>query len=160
MIYPSPFQRTAFIAEFDRIADRTIAPRRAARFLARLGARPLDRRLISGADPASSTLLAARACRLTSYAHREALADSLGGLLHYAAHPDHRAWVIPNHRGVERHADELRDFAAMLRSGVPLYARGIAMLGRLLSDGSGPVYVGPPEMLARGLGEVRAALAN
>src|SRR5581483_7406838 len=103
-------------------------------------------------------VLAARACQLTSKAHRESLADSLGRLLQNAAHPDHRAWVMPNRRAIERQAEELRSFATVLRSGSPLYARGLAMLGRLLADGTGPVYAGPPEMLARRLGEVRAAL--
>src|SRR5689334_8700415 len=149
MLHAASSNLAPFVANFDRVANRTISPRWTARVLARLGARSLDRRLIAGADPAGSTLLAARACRLTSYAHREGLADSLGRLLQNAAHPDHRVAVMPNRRAIERQADELRSYARLLRSGSPLYARGIAMLGRLLADGTGPVYVGPPEMLAR-----------
>jgi hypothetical protein len=158
MLYASPFTPSPFVASFDRLVARTICPGWTARVLARLGARPLDRRLIAGADPTGSPVLAARACRLTSSANRESLADSLGRLLQNATNPDHRVWAMPNRVAVERQADELRSFASLLRSGSPLYARGIAMLGRLLSDGTGPVYVGPPEMLARRLGEVRLAL--
>ncbi len=158
MLHAAPSNLAPFAANYDRIADRTICPRWTKRVLARLGARLLDRRLIAGDDPARSPLLAARACRLTSDAHRESLADSVGLLLQTTANADHRVWVMPNRRAIERQADELRYFARLLRSGSPLYASGIAMLGRLLSDGTGPVYVGPPEMLARRLGEVRAAL--
>jgi len=158
MLHASPFQPTPFIANLDRIAERTISPRWTARMLARLGARWVDRRLIAGADPASSTLLAARACQLTSDTYRENLADSVALLLRNAADPEHRAWVIANRRAIDRQVGELRGFAELLRSGSPLYVRGIAMLGRLLSDGTGPVYVGPPEILARRLGEVRVAL--
>jgi hypothetical protein len=161
MLHAAPTNVAPSVTNFDRIADRTICPRWTARTLARLGAGPLDRKLIAGADPAGSTLLAARACRLTSSAHRESLADSLDRLLQGATHPDHPAWrVMPSRTAVERQADELRSFASLLRSGSPLYAGGIAMLGRLLSDGTGPVYVGPSEMLARRLGEVRTALSG
>lgn len=168
MLQAAPSGLAQFAAAYDRIADRTIEPRWPARALARLGARLLDRKLIAGADPAGSTLLAARACRLTSCAHREALAAGLGRLLTDALRPDRRTrplsdcwmpvYVVPSRRAIESQAEELWDFASLLRSRSPLYARGIAMLGRLLSDGTGPVYVGPPKTLARRLGEVRAAL--
>lgn len=158
MVYASPFKPTPFFASFDRLAERTIAPSRFAQVVARLGAWHLDRRLIAGADPTGSPLLAARACRLTSPANRANLADSVGRLLQRGTHPYHRAAVVPYRPAIERNADELRGFASSLNSGVPLYAQGIAMLGRLLADGAGPLYVGPPEMLARRLGEVQIAL--
>lgn len=158
MLHAAPSNLAPFVANYDRIAARTFCPRWTARVLARLHARELDRQLIEGADPAGSTLLAARAARLTSDAHRESMADSLGRLRQSAAYPDHRVWVLPHRRAIERQADELQRFARLLRSGSPLYARGIAMLGRLLSDGTGPIYVGPPAMLARRLGEVQLAL--
>src|SRR5205807_2225504 len=69
MLQAAPSELAPFAAAYDRIADRTIEPGRLARALARVGARPLDRKLSAGADPAGSTMLAARACRLTSYAH-------------------------------------------------------------------------------------------
>jgi hypothetical protein len=50
--------------------------------------------------------------------------------------------------------------AALLRGPRPLYAPGIAMLGRLLADGTGPAYLGRSRTLARRLGETRAALLN
>jgi hypothetical protein len=158
MIYASPFTPSPFIVQFDRLADRTISPRWTARVLARVAARSLDRRLIAGGDPASSTLLAARACRLTSHAHRAQLADGLERLVPNATRSDPHLRVAPHRGAIERHADELRSLASLLRSVSPVYASGIARLGRLLSDGTGPVYVGPPEMLARRLGEVRIAL--
>jgi hypothetical protein len=168
MLQAAPSGLAQFAAAYDRIADRTIEPRWPARTIARLGAPLLDRMLIEGADPAGSTLLAARACQLTSRAHREELADSLRRVLQDALRADRRTrpplthwmpvYVVPNRGAVKSQAQELQDFVSLLRSRSPLYARGIAMLGRLLSDGTGPVYVGPPRVLARRLGEVRVAL--
>ena len=57
-------------------------------------------------------------------------------------------------------ADELGSLVSLLRGRSPLYARGLAMLGRLLADGTGPAYVGRPEALATCIREVRRALAG
>jgi hypothetical protein len=149
---------TAFAASYDRLAERTIAPGWPARVLARLAARYLDAKLIGGADPAESTLLAARACRLTSRSYREALAAWIVRILSGVEGPTGRVEVVPNPAAVRAHAAQLTDMASLLRSSAPLYARGIAMLARLLTDGTGPVYVGRSPALGRGLGHARTAL--
>jgi hypothetical protein len=46
----------------------------------------------------------------------------------------------------------------VLASDVPVYARGIALLNELLTDGNGPAYHGTVESLARRLDEARMAL--
>jgi hypothetical protein len=116
--------------------------------------------LVAGADPARSRQLAARACWLTSSAHRRSLASAIERLLRSAYQPVNFWGVTPQRRAVMDHADELSALACLLRSRSPLYAGGIAMLGRLLSDGTGPAYVGEPELLARRLSEARVALAG
>jgi hypothetical protein len=126
--------------------------------LASVGARWLDRQLIAGADPARSPMLAARACRLASEDNRASLALSLERLMINADEPPNLWGVSPHRRAVGLVAGELTDVAALLRDRRPLYARGIAMLGRLVSDGTGPAYVGGPEALSRRLREARRAL--
>ncbi|HEY2258631.1 MAG TPA: hypothetical protein VGH45_02895 [Solirubrobacteraceae bacterium] len=149
---------TSFAGRFDRVAERTIAPHWAARLTARLRARQLDRQLIAGADPARSRQLAARACLLTSSQNRTTLALALERLLVSACEPANFWGVAPLRRAVLDRADELIGLASLLRSNSPLYARGIAMVGRLLSDGTGPAYVGPAEALDERLWQARRAL--
>ena len=58
-------------------------------------------------------------------------------------------------------APALRELAALLRGRRPLYARGLAMLGELLSDGTGAFYARPGgTALEHALVEIRAALAG
>jgi hypothetical protein len=165
MLQIAPSSLTGFAAAYDRIAARTIAPAWLARVLARLGGRILDRRLIAGADPADSPLLAARACWLTSVAHRRALAATITRVLASGDRSLSRLEVAANPAAVKSQARELTELAILLSGSAPLYARGIAMLGRLLSDGTGPVYTGPPytgrtHLLGRRVAETRAALAG
>jgi hypothetical protein len=150
----------SFDASLDRVAERTIEPGGMARAAARIGARGLDRKLIAGADPAGSAELAARAYRLTSPRHRASVAYAIERLVQSAYEPPNLWGVVPQRRAVIKHADELAELAALLRSRSPLYARGIAMLGRLLADGTGPAYTGRPEALEQRLREARTALAG
>jgi hypothetical protein len=46
----------------------------------------------------------------------------------------------------------------VLASDLPVYARGIALLNQLLTDGNGPAYHGTVDSLARRLEEARMAL--
>jgi hypothetical protein len=55
-------------------------------------------------------------------------------------------------------ASALRELSAVLSSSAPLYARGIAIAQHLLTDGTGPAYVGDGEALASRLLEARAAM--
>jgi hypothetical protein len=158
MLHAASSNLTAFAATYDRLAERTIAPGRPARMLARLAARPLDAKLIAGADPADSSLLAARACRLTSRSYREELASWIVRILSGVEGPTGRVEVVPNPAAMRSYAAQLTEMASLLQSPAPLYARGIAMLARLLTDGTGPVYVGRSQALGRRLGHARTAL--
>jgi hypothetical protein len=51
--------------------------------------------------------------------------------------------VAPTPSAVAANADELAALAALLRAEVPVYARGLAMLRNLLTDGAGPAYTDP-----------------
>jgi hypothetical protein len=150
----------SFVDVYDRVGSRTIEPGRWARVAARVRCHALDRALIAGADPAGSPQLATRAARLTSPPSRASLADGLERLLQAAQEPAGRWRVLPRRAAVLDNAEELRALASVLRGNRPLYARGIAMLDQLLSDGSGPAYVGDRDALACRLRDVRAALAG
>jgi hypothetical protein len=150
----------SFAGSFDRVAERTIEPNPLARLTARLRARRLDKQLIAGADPARSRQLAARACRLTSSAHRRALAFAIERLLRSAREPANFWGVAPQRKAVTDHAGELSSLASLLRSHSPLYASGIAMVDRLVFDGTGPAYVGEPAVLGERLSQARHALTG
>jgi hypothetical protein len=120
-------------------AERAFAPGLLARLAARLRGHGLDGALIEGADPAESAALAARAAQLTSSAGRAMVADALERWVE--ASDQRRRWaVLPNRRAIEANRAELWDVVAALRAPMPVYARGVAMLQRLLSDGAGPAY--------------------
>jgi hypothetical protein len=148
----------AFTDDFDRRAEATFAPGWAARVGARLRARVLDRALIEGADPASSQQLAARAAQLTARATRAQVADGLERLA--GARGSERRWVVKPHGGaIAANADELTELSELLRAPVPVYARGLAMLRALLSDGTGPAYTDRVGFgLAHALRDARSAL--
>ena len=160
MVHGATATLQTFAATYDRVAERTIEPSWISRGLARVRAHALDRALISGADPTDSTQLAARACKLTSPANRAQLAAAIERLLDAAVAPPSRAHLAPQRATVLAHDDQLRGLVALLRGQSPLYARGLAMLGELLTDGTGPVYRDQAEALAWRLEEARGALAG
>jgi hypothetical protein len=138
---------------------RVLTPGRWARLGARVRRAALDRALASGADPAASPLLAARVCALTAPAARLELADALELALRSARRPPSRRRLAPLRATVEANAAMLSELAWLLRDRVPLYARGLAMLATLVSDGTGPLYArGDGAALASALGDARAAL--
>lgn len=100
----------------------------------------LDRALIRGADPAASRLLAARAGQLSSASMRERIADGLERLALSADHPRSRARVLPSRAAMLANRSEILEIAGLLRRDRPLYARGLAMLKLILTDGAGPAY--------------------
>jgi hypothetical protein len=57
-------------------------------------------------------------------------------------------------------ASALGGLASLLVSTSPLYARGVAMLEQLLTDGTGAVYRGDTELLAHTLEQCRAAITG
>jgi hypothetical protein len=119
----------------------------------------LDRALAAGADPSASRLLAARALALTATARRRELAQALELVVRGAHRPPSRRRLAPPPASVDANAAMLSELAALLRSGVPLYARGLAALATLVTDGTGPLYTsGDGATLAAALGDARAAL--
>jgi hypothetical protein len=139
---------------------QTAMPAALSRLLARSLARRLDGALIAGADPAGSAVLTARAALLTSPRMRGSLADSLHGLVHAAHGPQRRWWALGSRAAVLANASELDALAMLLASERPLYARGLALLNGLLTDGSGPAFRGDATALARALADARSALTS
>jgi hypothetical protein len=150
----------SFSSTYGREAGRALTPSRAARLAARVRSGALDRALISGADPASSSQLAARAASLTSPRFRAMIADGLERLLLVAQGSTRRWWALARRKAVRANAHELNELAAVLRGGSVLYAPGIAILGELLSDGAGPAYRGEAADLAHELHRARMALGG
>src|SRR5438552_8076354 len=142
----------------DRLVQRTLEPGLLARLIARLLPGSLDRALIAGRDPAASPRLAARAAKLTEPRFRVAIGEGLERLLETAQSTRRRQSVL--HRGghVVANATALRELSAVLRGTAPLSARGIAIANQLLTDGTGPAYVGGGETLSLALGAARDAL--
>ncbi|MGH3189021.1 MAG: hypothetical protein ACRDPY_13640 [Streptosporangiaceae bacterium] len=126
------------------------------RMLAHCLAARLDRDLAGGARPESSALLAARAMRLTSMTFRRELAGSLRRMLAAAgrppvpAEPSLSAARAPAHVGaprvpvyrprIIRFTSGLAELADDLVVSGPVPAQGVAMVTRLLADGTGPFY--------------------
>jgi hypothetical protein len=122
--------------------DRARRARLSARVAASLLGGPLDRALIAGADPCSKPALAARAAALTSEGARFALAGGLDTVLAAAQEPPRRMRLRPRHAAILANAALLRELATLLRGSAPVYAPGVALLRRLLCDGTGPLYAG------------------
>jgi hypothetical protein len=126
------------------------------RLLARCQAGRLDRELAEGASPEASASLAARATRLTSMEFRRDLAASLESIVLAtgewpralsaravatkspgAAHPPR----VPLCRArITQSARLLTELADRLAEPGPVPVRGVAIVTRLLSEGTGPLY--------------------
>jgi hypothetical protein len=129
--------------------------------VARLRPRHLNRQLIAGVDPSTCAWLAARARRLTSAPYRAYLAAALRLIIDVPGAPSRRSRIRPRARAIRANVTELRDMADVLTGAGPVYARGLAMLDELLSDGAGPVYVDRSgSALAEALTATRAALSG
>ena len=129
-----------------------------ARIASHLRAGSLERELIAGADPSASKALAARAVTLCSRRTRTELASGLERSLAAARGPQRRWWAVSPHSPLLANAGEVRELTELLRGDEPLRAAGVAMLKRLLTDGSGPAYRGEPQLAARPLREAHAAM--
>ena len=122
------------------------------RVLARSQAARLDRKLAGGASPEASADLAVRAARLTSTEFRRDLAASLrrilvaagAPMLPVAAHAPlgaaRRPHVPLRTTRISRSAPLLAELASRLLEPGPVPARGVAMVVKLLADGTGPLY--------------------
>jgi hypothetical protein len=123
-----------------RHATRLLGPSAAVRVAARLRRRMLDRALTNGEDPAASPLIAARTTQLSSRSIRRRIADGLERLALSADGPRGRFRVLPSRAAIRGNRSQLLELAGMLRNDVPLYARGVAILNVVLTDGTGPAY--------------------
>lgn len=127
------------------------------RVRARLGGRSLDRCLSDGVDPASSALLAQRAAYLTSTKTRRSLARSIRRLLDAPAQRRGPSAAVSPHRGELGAARlPLARVAALLEIDEPVYARGVAQVELLLTEGSSALYA--PQRAGQLRGEVEAIL--
>jgi hypothetical protein len=95
---------------------------------------------------------------LASPRYRRAVAEGLERLLRGAQGPHRRWWAVSRHATVLAHSSELAELASVLRSERPAYARGIAILNLLLTEGSSAAYHGGPSQLAHELAAARAAI--
>jgi hypothetical protein len=114
------------------------------RLLARLLATSLDRQLASGRLPLPGSALAIHASQITSPAARGDLVQRWFRVLELARQP---AVPLTPRAPLRRHdiaAAEagVRELIAILASGRPIAARGVATASLLLTDGTGPLYNG------------------
>jgi hypothetical protein len=158
--YTRVAREPSFPSRYEQASGRALKPGRLAGLLARARSGSLNESLIGGADPAASRLLAARAMQLTSPRSRASLASGLDRLLWSAQAPAGRWRVRPHREAVCANASALGGLASLLVSTSPLYARGVAMLEQLLTDGTGAVYRGDTELLAHTLEQCRAAITG
>jgi hypothetical protein len=124
--------------------------------LAHCQAGRLDRQLAEGASPEASAALAARAMRLTSLGYRRDLAASLRRIVLATGEPAAvravqvaapkspgaaRPLRVPiRHARVSQSVRPLAELATRLAAPGPVPVRGVAMVTRLLSEGTGPLY--------------------
>jgi hypothetical protein len=131
---------------------RLFEPSLLVRPRARATRRKLDRALAAGADPSASPLLAARAAQLADPRTGERVAAYLEQFASSADRPRSRVQTLPLRDAVQTNQKALLELARALRREQPAYARGIAMLHMVRSDGTGPAYTDPSgERLARKL---------
>jgi hypothetical protein len=129
-----------FARSDDRDAAELLDPSWVVRLTARIHGRALDRALIDGADPSATPQMAARAARLTTKSIRVGTADGLERLVRVEREAPALWRVLPCRRATRANAAELLALAAILRGPAPVYARGVAILRGLLTDGTGPAY--------------------
>jgi hypothetical protein len=121
----------------------------------------LDRLLAAGVTPAESPELALRALQLTRARHRRGLADSLEEVVRIAQGEAGRRNTSPAlaSRDIRASRSALLQLAHVLRENRDVYASGVALAGRLLTDGTGPLYVtGLDDELWRATRDAIAAL--
>lgn len=129
-------------ARSERIAE-PFQPRLGVRLRARARRLRLDRALAAGADPSASPLLAARAAQLVDPRTRQRIAAGLEQLAFTADRAHSRVQTLPLRGAVRPNREMLLELTRTLRDRQLHYARGIAMLELLLSDGTGPAYTDP-----------------
>jgi hypothetical protein len=121
------------------------------RLNARLRSRQLDQSLARGTPPETAAPLALRARRLTTLAHRRAVADGLRRAVRESCRgvSASLARVAPHRSQVITASDELIRLADALAAPGPVAARGVAQARILLTDGAGPLYTMRGNLRAR-----------
>ncbi|MDV3126275.1 hypothetical protein M1247_15240 [Mycobacterium sp. 21AC1] len=130
-----------------------------AKLTARLRSGQLDAMLAVGTPAPPGSPLAVRADRLTSVGEREAIARAFRLAVCEADGSMTPSSCIPLHGNNIAHARPVIDAITLrLHSPLPVNARGMARLNRVLTDGRGPLYlVGSGDLTGR-LGAALAAL--
>ncbi|ART69827.1 hypothetical protein BTO20_15640 [Mycobacterium dioxanotrophicus] len=131
-----------------------------ARMLARLNAAKLDAMLAVGAPTPAGSAIAMRAARLTSITEREEIARVLHEIVAQTS-ADPTAWSVrvPLHHTNVAAAEAVIDAIRLrLHAPLPVSARGMARLNRVLTDGCGPLYEYGRGDLAGRLGAALAAM--
>ena len=107
----------------------------------------LDRNLALGADPSTTPELSRRARQLTSRRRRNSLARGIRNLIEAAEEPRHpyTAAAPLQRREILSERGSLLELADDLASEDELGARGMALVERLLTDGTSPVYAPSPD---------------
>lgn len=142
------------------VAD-LFAPSQVTRLRARLRRFELDRAIAGGADIAASPLLAARAAQLVERRHRLELAAALEQAVSVSLQSGACLRTVPRREAMRRNRHRMLELAGILRSGRPAYARGVAVVELVLTDGAGPAYTdGGGEALARQLRLARERLGG
>jgi hypothetical protein len=131
---------------FERLAQLE-TPSLRLRARVRLRCQTLDMQLAEGVSPLEDAALALRARQLVSRRTRERFAAGLEGLVRHAERPPlPRSVAVPLPRTQILEARTgLLALATCVRADRPLYARGMALLSRLLTDGTGPAYRAQPD---------------
>jgi hypothetical protein len=126
---------------FERLAELD-RPSLRLRARVRLRRRTLDLQLADGVSPLDDAALALRARQLVCREAREQFAARLEGLVRHAERPPlPRSVAVPlPRRQILEARLGLLALATCLRAERPLYARGMALLSSLLTDGTGPAY--------------------
>ena len=121
----------------------------------------LDRELAAGVSLRASDAHALRALRITGRRRRYSLAQGLARVVRSASDPKARftAAVAPDRRAVLAARPVIEALERRLVGPEPVAARGVAMLGELLTEPTSPLYRPPdPGDLASRLRVAAAAL--
>ena len=168
---PAGRERTApaqrYVSRARGAASSWFPARPAARYWRRLRlfavvrwqAARLDRELAAGMSPQTGEAHALRARTITGRRNRGSIADGLERALRSAADtaPGFTAAVRPHRREVLAARAVIEALERRLRGPEPVSARGMAILGGLLTEGTSPLYR-PDEPGALG-SQLRAAAA-
>lgn len=134
-----------------------------ARLTARVHTTRLDAMLAVGVPAPDGSALAVRAARLTSQAKRAAIARALRHAVRYASSQENRRPALPARASLHRNniaaaADIIDTITLRLHAPIPVDARGMARLNRVLADNHGPLYGSGRGDLSGRLGAALAAL--